>query len=353
MSSAQSALQPVPQLTRPEVPRRAIVVQLAFLVLLATVSLLALTLGRFTIPPLQTTRILLSTAVPMTHTWTSQMETVILDVRLPRILAAILVGSGLALSGASFQGLFRNPLVSPHLLGVASGAGFGAALAILVGAGFVATEIAAFVFGLIAVAMAYALSRTYRSTPILMLVLSGTIVAALFSALTSLIKYVADPLNKMPAITFWLLGSLNNVAGRDLLLAGPVFVVCALILLLVRWRINLLSMGEEDARAMGVHVERLKAVIVVCATFITAAAVSISGIIGWIGLVVPHMGRLLVGPDHKYLLPVTVLLGGSYLVLVDLVARTAMDSEIPIGILTAVIGAPVFAYLLRKNRSSW
>jgi iron complex transport system permease protein len=328
-------------------------VQLALLVLLVLVSLLALTLGRFTISPLLTTRIMLSTVAPVARTWTPQMETVILDVRLPRILAAILVGSGLALSGASFQGLFRNPLVSPHLLGVASGAGFGAALAILLGANFVVTEIAAFAFGLIAVAMAYGLSRTYRSTPILMLVLSGTIVAALFSALTSLIKYVADPLNKMPAITFWLLGSLNNVAGRDLLLAGPVFVVCVVVLLLIRWRINLLSMGEEDARAMGVHVERLKAVIVVCATFITAAAVSISGIIGWIGLVVPHMGRLLVGPDHKYLLPVTVLLGGSYLVLVDLVARTAIDSEIPIGILTAVIGAPVFAYLLRKNRSSW
>jgi iron complex transport system permease protein len=328
-------------------------VQLGLLVLLAVVSITSLTFGRFDVPLRLAARIVLSTVVPITPDWTPQMETVILDVRMPRILAGILVGAGLALSGASFQGLFRNPLVSPHLLGVASGAGFGAALAILLGANFFITEISAFVFGLIAVALAYALSRTYRSTPILMLVLAGTIVGALFSALTSLIKYVADPLNKMPAITFWLLGSLNNVSGADLVIASPIFVVCGSALLLIRWRINLLSMGEEDARALGVHTERLKTVIVVCATFITAAAVSISGIIGWIGLVIPHMGRLLVGPDHKHLLPVSLLLGGSYLVLVDLVARTAIESEIPIGILTAVVGAPVFAYLLRKNRSGW
>jgi iron complex transport system permease protein len=327
--------------------------QLALLVLLVGISLMSLTLGRFEVPPRLAARIIASRVMPLEHDWTPQMEAVILDVRLPRILAGILVGAGLALSGAAFQGLFRNPLVSPHLLGVASGAGFGAALSILLDGSFFTTEITAFVFGLVAVGFAYALSRTYRSTPILMLVLAGTIVGSLFSALTSLIKYVADPVNKMPSITFWLLGSLNNVAAADLLIASPIFIVCAAVLLLIRWRINLLSMGEEDARALGVHTEWLKTVIVVCATFITAAAVSISGIIGWIGLVIPHMGRLLVGPDHKHLMPVSVLIGGAYLVLVDLVARTAISSEIPIGILTAVVGAPVFAYLLRKNRSGW
>jgi iron complex transport system permease protein len=335
---------------RPAGPAR---VQAALLVLLLAVSTMSLTLGRFEVPPRLAARIIASTVVPVTHDWTPQMEAVILDVRLPRVLAGILVGAGLALSGAAFQGLFRNPLVSPHLLGVASGAGFGAALAILLDASFFTIEIVAFLFGLVAVGFAYALSRTYRSTPILMLVLAGTIVGSLFTALTSLIKYVADPVNKMPAVTFWLLGSLNNVSSADLVIAAPIFVVCGAVLLLIRWRINLLSMGEEDARALGVHTQRLQGVIVVCATFITAAAVSISGIIGWIGLVIPHMGRLLVGPNHKHLLPVSVLIGGSYLVLVDLVARTAMESEIPIGILTAVIGAPVFAYLLRKNRSGW
>jgi iron complex transport system permease protein len=164
---------------------------------------------------------------------------------------------------------------------------------------------------------------------------------------------VADPLNKMPAIVFWLLGSLNNVAGPDLLMAGPIFIGAIIVLLLVRWRINLLALGDDEARALGVNTERLKAVVVVCATLITAAAVSISGIIGWIGLVIPHMGRLLVGPDHKHLLPLSLLIGASYLVAVDLVARTALAGEIPIGILTAIVGAPVFAYLLRKNWSEW
>ena len=264
--------------------------------------------------PRLVSRILLSRLFTLTPDWTPQMEAVVLDIRLPRLIAGMLVGAGLSISGASFQGLFRNPLVSPHLLGVAAGAGFGAALSILFGGNFVTTQIVAFAFGLFAVGLAYALSRTYRSTPILMLVLSGTIVGSLFSALTSLVKYIADPLNKMPAIVFWLLGSLNNVAGPDLLMAGPIFIGAMIVLLLVRWRINLLSLGDDEARALGVNTERLKALVVVCATLITAAAVSISGIIGWIGLVIPHMGRLLVGPDHKHLLPLSLLIGASYLV---------------------------------------
>jgi iron complex transport system permease protein len=328
-------------------------IQGSLALILVAVSLVSLGLGRFDISPRLVSRILLAQLFDLTPDWTAQMETVVLDVRLPRVLAGILVGAGLSISGASFQGLFRNPLVSPHLLGVAAGAGFGAALSILVGGSFATTQLMAFVFGLIAVGMAYLLSRTYRATPILMLVLSGTIVGSLFSALTSLVKYAADPLSKMPAIVFWLLGSLNNVAGADLLLAGPIFIGGIAVLLAVRWRINLLALGDDDARALGVHTERLKAVVVVCATLITATAVSISGIIGWIGLVIPHMGRLLVGPDHKHLLPTSLLIGAAYLVLVDLVGRTLLQSEIPIGILTAIVGAPVFAYLLRKNSAGW
>jgi iron complex transport system permease protein len=328
-------------------------IQGSLALILVAVSLVSLGLGRFDISPRLVSRILLAQLFDLTPDWTAQMETVVLDVRLPRVLAGILVGAGLSISGASFQGLFRNPLVSPHLLGVAAGAGFGAALAILMGGSFATTQLMAFVFGLIAVGMAYLLSRTYRATPILMLVLSGTIVGSLFSALTSLVKYAADPLSKMPAIVFWLLGSLNNVAGADLLLAGPIFIGGIAVLLAVRWRINLLALGDDDARALGVHTERLKAVVVVCATLITATAVSISGIIGWIGLVIPHMGRLLVGPDHKHLLPTSLLIGAAYLVLVDLVGRTLLQSEIPIGILTAIVGAPVFAYLLRKNSAGW
>lgn len=333
--------------------RRALAVHTILAVLLVLVSFVSLSLGRFEVSLAHTCRVLLSVVFPIQPDWTPQAESVILDVRLPRVVAGILVGSGLALSGAAFQGMFRNPLVSPHLLGVASGAGFGAALAILVGARFALIEAVSFTCGLLAVGFTWLLSRTSRGTPILMLVLSGIVVGALFGALTSLVKYVADPLNRMPAITFWLLGSLNAVAMPDLVVAGPVFIVSSAVLLLIRWRINLLALGEEDARALGVRTERLKAMIIVCATVITATAVSISGIIGWIGLVIPHMGRLLVGPDHKHLLPASWLLGASYLVVVDLASRTLLGAEIPIGILTAVVGAPVFAYLLRRNRTGW
>jgi iron complex transport system permease protein len=183
-----------------------------------------------------------------------------------------------------------------------------------------------------------------------MLVLSGIVVGSLFSALTSLLKYMADPMNKMPAIVFWLLGSLNHVSFKNLLITLPIFVACMAVLLLVRWRINLLSMGEEDARSLGINTEALKAVIILSATIATASAVCISGIIGWIGIMIPHIGRLIVGPDHKYLLPISMVIGAAYLVAVDTIARTAMTTEIPIGILTAVFGAPVFAFLLRKSQ---
>jgi iron complex transport system permease protein len=185
-----------------------------------------------------------------------------------------------------------------------------------------------------------------------MLVLSGIVVGSLFSALTSLLKYMADPMNKMPAIVFWLLGSLNHVSFKNLLITLPIFMVCMAVLLLVRWRINLLSMGEEDAKSLGINTEALKAVIILSATIATASAVCISGIIGWIGIMIPHIGRLIVGPDHKYLLPISMVIGAAYLVAVDTIARTAMTTEIPIGILTAVFGAPVFAFLLRKSQKA-
>jgi iron complex transport system permease protein len=321
--------------------------------LLMTVAALSLMLGRLRIPPGQIVTILASRILPLDHTWTPTLESVLFDVRIPRLLAGILVGAGLSVSGASFQGLFRNPLVSPHILGVSAGAGLGGALAILFFGNFAAIQILSFVFGLLAVMMTYGLSTVYRTTPVLMLVLSGIIVGGLFSAATSLLKYIADPVNNMPSIVFWLLGSLNNASNKDMLVVGPIIVVGVAILLLIRWRINLLAMGEEDARALGVDTGRIRATIIICATMISAASVSIGGIIGWIGLVIPHIGRLLVGPDNKVLLPVATLVGAIYLVTVDTIARTAMETEIPIGILTALVGAPIFAYLLRKNRSGW
>lgn len=295
-------------------------------------------------------KILFSSVFPLEPDWSVTTYSVVIDVRLPRIMAGILVGAALSVSGASFQGVFQNPLVSPHILGVASGAGFGAALAILLFDNIVLIHLVSFLFGLLSVGMTYSLSRVYKVTPVLMLVLSGIVVGSLFSALTSFLKYIADPMNKMPAIVFWLLGSLNHVSSKDLLITAPVFIVCISVLLMVRWRINLLAMGEEDARSMGVNTEALKAVIIVSATIATASAVCISGIIGWIGIMIPHIGRLIVGPDHKYLLPISMVIGGAYLVAVDTIARTALVTEIPIGILTAIFGAPVFAFLLRKSQ---
>jgi len=327
--------------------------QICLVLVLLCVSVAALMAGQLRIHPYEVIRILLSGIFPIEKTWSPTLESVLFDVRLPRLLAGLLVGAGLSISGAAFQGLFRNPLVSPHILGVSAGAGLGAALAILFFGKICMVQLFSFLFGLLAVLMTYSLSRVYRTTPVLMLVLSGMIVGALFSAATSLLKYIADPVNQMPSIVFWMLGSLNNASNKDIVIAGPVMLTGIIVLLLIRWRINLLAMGEEEARSLGIDTGRIRAVIIVCATVIAASAVSISGIIGWIGLVIPHMGRILVGPDNKKLLPVATLIGAIYLVVVDTIARTAIESEIPIGILTAIVGAPIFAYLLRKNRSGW
>lgn len=332
---------------------RYVKINILLLMLVLAVSVLSLMMGRVYVDPLTILKILFSGFFPVIPDWSPATESIIMNVRLPRIIAGLLVGAGLSVSGASFQGLFRNPLVSPHILGVSAGAGFGAALAILLFDSIIVTQAFAFLFGIIAVVMAYFLSRVYRSSPILMLVLAGVIVGSLFSALTSFTKYIADPMNRMPAIVFWLLGSLNNVNNRDLMLAVPVFAVCIITLILIRWRINVIAMGEDDAKALGVNVEVTAAVIILCATVITAAAVCISGIIGWIGLVIPHIGRMIAGPDHRHLLPVSLFVGAIYLVIVDTLSRTVLVTEIPIGILTALIGAPFFAILLRKNRAGW
>ena len=280
-------------------------------------------------------------------------HTVIFGIRLPRILAAVLVGAGISVAGTGFQGLFKNPLVSPELLGVASGAGFGAALGILLSGRPIVIQALAFLTGTIAVAITYAVSRIYRSTVILVLVLSGIMVGALFSALISLIKYVADPYDTLPAIVFWLMGSLASVTGEQLEMAAPPILAASIVLFIIRWRINLLAMGDEEARALGVNTKRITQIIIICATVITASAVCISGIIGWIGLVVPHMGRLLVGPDFRRLVPASALIGAVFLLAVDNLSRIVFPTEIPLGILTALIGAPVFAWLLGRRKVGW
>jgi iron complex transport system permease protein len=287
------------------------------------------------------------------QTWSASEETVLFRIRLPRVIAAMLVGGGLALAGASFQGLFRNPLVSPDILGVAAGAGFGAALGILLSGNPWVIQVSAFVFGIVAVAVTYGISRIYKNTSTLVLVLAGIIVGSLFSALLSLAKYVADPYDTLPAIVFWLMGSLSAVTNADIIAVAPPILLGSLCLFLIRWRINLLSVGEEEAQALGLDTKRMTVVIIVASTVVTASAVCISGIVGWVGLVVPHIGRMLVGPDFRRLIPASALLGASFLLVVDDIARTLTATEIPLGILTALIGAPFFAYLLTQKKVGW
>jgi iron complex transport system permease protein len=282
------------------------------------------------------------------------IETVVLQVRGPRVLAAVLVGAALALAGTAFQGLFRNPLVSPDILGASSGAALGAVIGIYLSFGVFAIQALAFVGGLVAVAAVYVIGSAVRSRdPILVLVLTGVVVGSLFGAGVGLVKYLADPYNQLPAMTFWLLGSLSATTAPDLIpLLGPI-ALGALVLIALRWRMNVMSLPEDEARALGVATGRLRVAIIAAATLVTSASVAAAGIIGWVGLVVPHLARSLVGPDFARLLPASAILGGGYLLLIDTLARTMAQVEIPLGILTAVIGTPFFIWLLASVQKTW
>ena len=282
------------------------------------------------------------------------VENVILQVRGPRVLSAVMVGAALAVAGTAFQGLFRNPLVSPDILGASSGAALGAVVGIFFSLGVFAIQSAAFLGGLGAVAAVYLIGSSVRShDPILVLVLTGVVIGSLLGAGVGLVKYLADPYNQLPAMTFWLLGSLAATNVSDLVpLFGPV-AVGTLILILLRWRMNVMSLPEEEARALGVPTGPLRIAIVAAATLVTSASVATAGIIGWVGLVVPHIARTLVGPDFARLLPTAALLGGGFLLFIDTLARTAAAVEIPLGILTAVVGTPFFIWLLANVQKTW
>jgi iron complex transport system permease protein len=282
------------------------------------------------------------------------VETVLFSVRGPRVLAALLVGSALAAAGSAYQGLFRNPLVSPDILGVSSGAALGAVLGIYLSLDVLTIQAMAFAGGLGAVAAVYLLaSRVGGHDPVLVLVLAGVALGALLGAGVSLLKYLADPYNQLPAITFWLLGSLAAVDRSDMQVLALLVVMSLVPLWALRWRINLLSLGDDEARALGVETGRLRLAIVVCATLATASVVSVAGIVGWVGLLIPHVARLLVGPDFRRLLPVSILLGASFMLGVDTVARTLVRTELPLGVLTAALGTPVFVWLLAATRRHW
>jgi iron complex transport system permease protein len=279
---------------------------------------------------------------------------VLINVRLPRIGAAILVGAALAAAGSAYQTIFRNPLVSPDILGVSTGAGLGAAVGILLSLPVVLIEGLAFAGGIATVLMVTAIATAVQTHDrVLVLVLAGVVVGALAGAAISLVKILADPYDQLPAITFWLLGSLAGAKGIDVGAVVPPVVFGLLLLWLLRWRVTILSLGDDEAKALGVDVTKLRATIIGAATLATAAVVAISGVIGWIGLLIPHMARMLVGPQFARLLPASALMGATFLVLVDMLARTIARIETPIGILTAIIGAPVFIWLLQRTRRAW
>jgi iron complex transport system permease protein len=328
-------------------------IAIAILVLIAGL-LLAFTVGRYPVSLAELGNVLLAKATGHQPDVPAAVQSVILQVRGPRVIAAALVGAALAVAGTAFQGLFRNPLVSPDILGASSGAALGAVLGIYFSLGIFAIQALAFAGGLLAVAAVYMIGSMVRSRdPILVLVLTGVVVGALLGAGVGLVKYLADPYNQLPAMTFWLLGSLSAAGVSDLLpLFGPV-AIGTIVLIALRWRMNAMSLPEEEARALGLATGPLRVVIVAAATLMTSASVATAGIIGWVGLVVPHLARSLVGPDFARLLPAAAISGGGYLLLIDTLARTAAEVEIPLGILTAVVGTPFFIWLLARMQRTW
>ena len=316
---------------------------------LLALFLLSFVVGRYGVPLGQVVRILLSGVLPLEQTWTDNMAIAVLNVRLPRILLACLVGCGLSAAGTGYQTVFQNPMAAPDILGASSGACFGAALAILTGQGAVMITVFAFLASLLSVALVYLVGNHTRGNRVVNLLLAGIMVGSLFSACTSYIKLVADPTNQLPQITYWLMGSLSGTRMGTVRFAAVCMAVGLVPLLLLRWRINLLTLSPDEARAMGVHTDRLRLAVILSSTVLTAAAVSVSGMIGWVGLVIPHLSRRIVGSDCRRLMPMACLFGAAFLLLVDNMARCLTATEIPIGILPAFVGAPFFIYLMVRG----
>lgn len=326
----------------------------ALILLYILIFVLAFYAGRFPVSPPELMKILLSAIFPIEPDWTPQAESVVFNIRLPRIGAASLIGAGLSLSGLIFQTIFRNPMVSPDVLGTSTGAGFGAALALLLGMNSFGVTATAFITGLLAVFIVWKISSRIPGNQILGLILGGIMVSSIFSSATSFIKLVADPADQLPAITYFLMGSLAGIGEDELLVIFFPIAVSGALMLLLSWRLNILSLSEEEALSLGVNTRLIRGIAITASALMTAASVSVSGQIGWVGLVIPHITRMITGPDSRKSVPASILLGASFLVAADTVSRTAATSEIPIGILTSFIGAPFFLYLIiREGRKEW
>lgn len=306
----------------------------------------SLLLGRYALSPGQLLHMLWTKVTGGAADWPLSDDKVVFAVRLPRVAAAALVGAALAVSGAVYQGMFRNPMVSPDILGASTGAGFGAAVAILLGAGYFGISAAAFCCGLLAVAAAWLVSRLSKADQAVALILAGMMISSLFSAGTSFVKLVADTQQQLPAITYWLMGSLSSIKDKDVVFLAIPVALGMIPLFFLRWRMNLLTLGEEEAQSMGVNTRRLRGAVIVCATLLTSASVAVSGMIGWVGLVIPHFCRMLFGYDYRRLIPAGALFGAAFLLAVDDIARLVTTGELPLGILTAFVGAPLFVYLI-------
>ena len=322
----------------------------AILILLyCAVFVLSFSIGRFPVGPVELVKILLSRIFPITPDWTAQAESVVFNIRLPRILASSLIGAGLSLSGLIFQIIFRNPMVSPDVLGTSTGAGFGAALALLLALPSFSVPVFAFFFGIIAVLLVWKVAAKVPSNQVLGLILGGIMISSIFQSGTSFIKLVADPEDELPAITYFLMGSLAGAGMDEVKLLIPPMLTSIIPMLLLSWRMNLLSLSEEEAKSLGVNTKAIRAIAIAAATLMTASTVAVAGVIGWVGLVIPHITRMAVGPDSRKTIPSSIFLGAAFLTVVDTISRSATYSEIPIGILTSFIGAPFFLYLIIKE----
>ena len=328
--------------------KHALVIVILILVLCG-VALMSLLLGRFQISVKECLTILASKVFPIEAFWTQVQDNMLWLVRVPRIAIAVLVGMALSVAGTSYQCIFRNPMAAPDILGASTGAAFGAALAILMGRSNTEITIWAFASSIACVALVLLCARICRGSPIINLVLSGIMIGSLFSAATSYLKLIADPHNTLPAITYWMMGSLSGANMGKLSYVWIPMLIALVPIFLLRWKINLLTMDDEEAKTMGINTGRVRIIVIICATLLTAASVSVSGMIGWVGLVIPHIARRMVGNDCRILIPTAGLTGGIFLLLVDDVARNLYTTELPLGILTAFIGAPFFIYLMARR----
>lgn len=317
---------------------------------LLVVTVGSLAMGRYPVPVAHVVRALFAGATGTSYSGPQTEYDVVVLVRLPRVLLAALVGGGLSISGVALQATFRNPLVSPEIIGVSSGAAFGGALALLLGLGVGYLVGGAFMFGLVALGIVFLVTVGDGPAPMLTIVLAGVVAGSFFSALVSLITYLADPYDTLPEIVFWLLGSVATATYSKLLLAVVPIAAGTIVLLMMRWRINVLSLGDEDAAAVGMRPGPIRWAVLAAVALIVAGSVAVSGLISWVGLVIPHLVRIWVGPDHRVLLPVSFMIGAAFLVAIDTLARTLTAGEVPLGVLTALIGAPAFFVLLRRHR---